>query len=207
MYIPKYFKIEDERMILDFMEKNSFGLLLSVSGDEVLNSQIPFLILKNNNDLFLQGHVARENDQFEKSKGKKVSALFLGPHHYISPSWYKSPSAVPTWDYAVVKATGIMEPLDDTDTLSQLRQLSKKFDPSWEALRKDKEQYYQKMMRELAAFKIKVDILEAKWKMSQNRPVEDLPEIMKQLRDFKENDADATADAILKVNKERLDRV
>lgn len=204
MYIPKYFELKDERKIVEFMKQNAFGVLLSVYRDEVLNSQIPFLVSREGDDLFVEGHLAKENDHSGKIHEKKVSALFLGSHHYISPRWYTIEKSVPTWDYSVVKATGIARILNYADTLKQLRGLSINFDPQWDAMRKDREEFYQNMVQEIVSFKFKVDVLEGKMKMSQNRPKEDIKGIISNLEQTGSTQVLQTAKMVKEFNKNRL---
>src|SRR5690606_39173358 len=59
----------------------------------------------------LQGHVARANPVWQKLQDESdVLAIFQGPNHYISPSWYPSKKehgrVVPTWNYLVVHVRG-----------------------------------------------------------------------------------------------------
>ena len=204
MYIPKYFSVKDEKFILGFMEKNSFGILLTANGEEVMNSHIPILVGKNGDDIVLRGHLATENNQWEKSTDHPVSILFLGPHHYISPRWYKDESSVPTWNYAVVKATGIFKILSRVQAEKLLVDLSRKFDQEWSSRGKEKELYYQKMVDQIVAFQIKVDLLEAKWKMSQNRPKEDIPIIVHELQEINTELSLETASEIKKQNHNRI---
>lgn len=204
MYIPKYFKLKDEAAIMEFVKQNNFGILLSVDRDEVMNSQIPFIISKVGSDIFIEGHLSKQNEQSEKIIGQKVSSLFLGPHHYISPRWYSIEQSVPTWDYSVVKATGIAQELNNEETALQLRTLSRNHDPSWEALRRDKEEYYMKMMKEIVSFKFKVDLLEAKMKMSQNRPKEDINGIISGLDEIGTIQAMETSKLVGEYNRGRL---
>lgn len=204
MYIPKYFELKDEGKIIEFMKQNAFGILLSVDRDEVMNSQIPFLISREGDDLFVEGHLAKENEHSRKIDGNKVSALFLGPHHYISPRWYTIEKSVPTWDYSIVKATGIARILNNEETLKQLRGLSMNFDPQWDAMRKDREEYYQNMVKEIVSFKFKVDVLEGKMKMSQNRPKEDIKGIISNLEQTGSTQAIETSKMVREFNKNRL---
>jgi transcriptional regulator len=44
-----------------------------------------------------------------------VTAIFHGPHGYVSPSWYTVKKAVPTWNYAVVHVRGRVVRIDDSD--------------------------------------------------------------------------------------------
>ncbi len=206
MYIPNEFKVTDQEKVYQFIRKNSFGLLLTSVNDEIFNSQIPFIIKPEGDSFILYGHLSRNNDQWKTSENKKVTVLFLGPHHYISPRWYTIESSVPTWDYATVKINGILELLERSQTELLLKELSLEFDPEWAALQKEKEDYYQKMIEEIVGFRIKVTEIFAKWKMSQNRPVEDITKVLDNLNKIPHSDAKETAHEILESNLSRLTR-
>ncbi len=68
------------------------------------------LLQQGENEFVLRGHVARANPVWKKAKGQAL-AIFLGPHAYVSPSWYPSKAetgkAVPTWNYITVHAKGV----------------------------------------------------------------------------------------------------
>jgi transcriptional regulator len=37
---------------------------------------------------------------------------FVGPHAYISPTWYGTPNQVPTWNYVSIEARGRVQLLE-----------------------------------------------------------------------------------------------
>ena len=50
--------------------------------------------------------------------GQRAVAVFRGPHGYVSPGWLvtdQSRQGVPTWNFAVVHATGTLVAIDDPD--------------------------------------------------------------------------------------------
>ena len=48
--------------------------------------------------------------------------MFSGPHAYVSPTWYRTPGTVPTWNYAAVHAYGMCELIEGTDAIEVIRQ-------------------------------------------------------------------------------------
>src|SRR4051812_46359409 len=49
----------------------------------------------------LLGHFGRSNPQWRTlAQSPQATVLLLGPHGYISPSWYADRSQAPTWNYA-----------------------------------------------------------------------------------------------------------
>src|ERR1700677_3988599 len=76
----------------------------------------------------LRGHEARANPVW-KAGGGEALAIFLGPHAYVSPSWYPSKAAtvmaVPTWNYITVHAQGGIRWIEDANWLrAHVTQLS-----------------------------------------------------------------------------------
>jgi predicted FMN-binding regulatory protein PaiB len=45
-------------------------------------------------------------------RAPRVLALFLGPHGYISPSWFADRTQAPTWNYATLQLTLDLELLE-----------------------------------------------------------------------------------------------
>ena len=168
MYVPREFKIDDMEKIVDFVKNYSFGIVLSIYNGEIYNTQIPLMLDASGNNIVLKGHMARANMQWYHSKNNKVAVLFTGPHHYISPEWYKEKDSVPTWDYMTVRFDGILETMDDIETKKFLVDLSKSYDPEWANKGYDKKEYYAKMVKQIVAFTIKVNKITAKFKLTQN---------------------------------------
>ena len=70
----------------------------------------------------LHGHLSRQNPQTNTFDGKQQAVIvFRGPHSYISPTWYtKTTDVVPTWNFAVVHATGALRPVTGKKELHDL---------------------------------------------------------------------------------------
>ncbi len=108
MYIPESFR-EDRRQILQaFMRDNSFATLVSCDHGRPIASHLPFLLDGDRGSSgFLLGHMARANPQWrDLADHPNVMVIFQGPHAYVSPSYYRSDFAVPTWNYVTVHAYG-----------------------------------------------------------------------------------------------------
>ena len=101
-------------------------------------------------------------------------AMFAGPHAYISPSWYETGPAVPTWNYASVHAYGPAQRIDDPEWLRGLvRRLSERHEarePTPWRMEDLPEPYVQAMLTGIIGVELAVARLEGKFKLSQNRP-------------------------------------
>jgi len=115
--------------------------------------------------------------------------IFQGPQGYITPNWYPSKAehgkVVPTWNFSVVHAYGRPEVMDDKDwlhqhvtelTAQQERNDAKPWAPS-DAPRV----YIEVMLRSIIGFRFAIRRLEGKWKMSQNREMQDRDGVAKGL--------------------------
>lgn len=87
MYIPTAFEQTDQNKLHEFIEANSFGLLVSTHVGEPFATHLPFLLQRDSGPHgCLFGHVARANPQWRDLDGQTVLAIFTGPHAYISPA-------------------------------------------------------------------------------------------------------------------------
>lgn len=173
MYIPKYFKIEEEEVIYDFIDKYGFATLFSQHEGEPYATHLPLMLNKTENALY--GHFARPNEQWKDAENQQVLAVFQGPHCYISPSWYETDKAVPTWNYVSIHVYGKMEIVDDPKAVfDSLNDLVEKYesDDSPYSLGEVEPSYVEGLSKGIVAFKINITKIEAKAKLSQNHPIE-----------------------------------
>ena len=125
-------------------------------------------------------------------------AIFAGPHAYISPSWYEAGPAVPTWNYASVHAYGTTRTIADADWLHDLvRRLTVRHEgrepaPPWR-MEDLPETYVASMLNGITGIELAVSRLEGKFKLSQNRPAADRPQIIAALEEREDPDSRAVA--------------
>ncbi|MGG3468452.1 FMN-binding negative transcriptional regulator [Neobacillus pocheonensis] len=182
MYIPKHFKIDDENIIYDFIEKYGFATLFSQHNGEPYATHLPLMLNKSDNALY--GHFARPNEQWKDAENQQVLVVFQGPHCYISPSWYETKMAVPTWNYVSIHVYGKMEIIEDEKVIfDSLNDLVNKYESpdSPYNLNDVEPSFIAGMSKGIVAFRIEITKIEAKAKLSQNHPVERQELIIKQL--------------------------
>jgi transcriptional regulator len=201
VYLPKHFTESDPAILAALMRRHPFATLVSSGGAGLIASHIPLLYDSEPGPFGrLHGHLALPNPQTADLRERREAlAIFHGPHAYISPRWYKTHPAVPTWNYAVVHAYGTLEPVPDkAGHLAMLDRLATLFeagaDHPWR-LADQPESYVNGMVRGVLAFTIAVTRLEGKFKLNQNRSAEDRRGVIAALRE--EGDADAAAVAAL----------
>lgn len=192
LYIPKHFKIDDEELIYDLIDQYSFATLFSQHNGEPCATHLPLLLNKSENALY--GHFARPNEQWKDAEDQQLLVIFQGPHCYISPSWYETTKAVPTWNYVSVHVYGNLEIIEDRDVIvDSLHDMVNKYEsPDSRYHLNDVEPgFLEGMSKGIAAFKIKITKMEAKAKLSQNHPIERQELIIKQLENTtKQNNRD-----------------
>jgi transcriptional regulator len=196
MYIPPSFRVEDAAKIAAFMRHHSFATLITDDRGAPFASHLPMLYRpENGSHGSLLSHMARANPQWRHfDSGREALAIFHGPHSYISPSWYQTGPAVPTWNYAVVHAYGVPKTFSDHDrVISLLRELvatyESAFDQPWPGILPD--EYRDKMIQGIVAFEIPITRVEGKFKLGQNRPIADVQGVFDTLS--RSTDADSRA--------------
>jgi transcriptional regulator len=121
MYIPAAFAETDLAKLDDFIELNSFGLLVSQVEGLPFATHLPFLLERTTGPHgTLLGHMARANPQWREAGGQTGLAIFSGPHAYISPTWYEAEQVVPTWNYTAVHAYGRLQIVEDEGALLEI---------------------------------------------------------------------------------------
>ncbi|RSD29002.1 FMN-binding negative transcriptional regulator [Mesobacillus subterraneus] len=202
MYIPTHFKLEDEAMIHEFIEKYSFATLISQHNGVPYATHLPLAFRKTENALY--GHFARPNQQWKDAVNQQVLAIFHGPHSYISPSWYETMNAVPTWNYVSVHVYGKMEIIEDQQVIfKSLNEMVGKYETASSPynLSEVDASYIDGMSQGIVAFKINITKIEGKAKLSQNHPAERQKLIIKQLENSTQQDDQEVA-ALMKKNLE-----
>ena len=179
MYIPTSFRVSDEGTMFSFIERYDFGTVVTSSPqDGLLATHVPLLVRHVGERSVLLGHLARANEHWRYFDGKTPAlVIFQGPHGYVSPSWYATTPAVPTWNYAVVHVYGRPLATEDRQVTSDvLEGLIHKYEshrPEPYRTEKLPKGFYEQMMNRIVAFEMPVDKIESKFKLGQNRSQED----------------------------------
>lgn len=180
MYLPGYTQVKDRTVLIDFIRTNSFGTLVSPNLEA---NHYPFLASEESGELVLWAHLSRQNPQWKDLK--KALVVFTGPHGYISPTLYENPLNVPTWNYTAVHATCSVSVVED-DELH--RRLMREMVATEEARNGTNWSYelphdfHEKLLKGIVWLRLKVEKLEGKFKLSQNRDLADYEGVMAGLK-------------------------
>jgi transcriptional regulator len=177
-YVPQHFRMPDEATLQEFMTTYDFATIVSGAPTGLMVSHVPVLVRTAGAGLVIVGHLARANPHCRLMDGATPAlAVFHGPHGYVSPTWYATAPAVPTWNYGVVHAHGLPAVNEDATFLrGVLEELARRYEGDGPAAwRPDglPEDYYEGLLRGIVAFELPVTRLDGKFKLGQNRSVED----------------------------------
>lgn len=178
MYVPAVFAEKDLATLHALIEDHGFATLVTNAPTGPVATHLPIMLDRARGAQgTLVAHLARANPHARALDGADALAIFLGPHGYISPSWYGQHPSVPTWNYAAVHVYGRARMVDDPARLDTIvRQLVEQYESGrakrWSAddLPAD---YMKGMLRGIVGVEIEIARLEGKLKLSQNRNAAD----------------------------------
>ncbi|HTZ82505.1 MAG TPA: FMN-binding negative transcriptional regulator [Candidatus Acidoferrales bacterium] len=184
MYIPEYFRVQDQESAVRFMRANPFAILISDNAEAPFATHVPVVIRAEGERMTIRGHVAKANPHWQFLQERpKCLMIFHGPHAYVSTSNYAARENVPTWNYGAVHAYGEARVFSEPEQLLQvLHDLIPTFEAAyaeqWESL---SEAYRSRMLSHIVGFEITVSEVEAKFKLSQNRTKEEQQKVIESL--------------------------
>ena len=201
MFTPEKFKMTELSDKHKFIEEFGFGVVISCA-DDLSATHLPFVLQTNEGEQgVLYAHCAKANPLWRSIEGQNVLVIFTGPHAYISPTWYTSQPAVPTWNYAAVHAYGIASLLNPQDTLKAVDQVVEKYEPQLLVTRNIvTDTIKHKMLAGIVGFKIELTKLQGQLKLGQHRSKEDQAGVYKTLSHSKRLSDLALANYMQKIN-------
>jgi transcriptional regulator len=193
MYIPKFYEEKDLAEIEKLIHEFGFAILVTAKDGSPIATHLPLQLEKNEDgDWLLQGHMAKANPQWRLFEGADVLAIFLGPHTYVSPSWYNHKN-VPTWNYKAVHAYGKVRLVEGEELTNNLRKIMARYESAHAENPTQFDEVPDSVLlpdlRALVGFEIKVERLEAASKLSQNRDAESHQNIIEHLKKMNAYDA------------------
>jgi transcriptional regulator len=221
MYIPAHFAA-DETAVRELLTRHGAADLITLTADGLLATMLPFAYEPAAGEPGAQwgallGHVARNNDQWRKPALGESLAIVRGPDAYVSPSWYAAKAehgrVVPTWNYVTAHVYGRLVVHDDPAWVEDVvRRLTAKHEtarlaspgqaPEWPAWSVDDapRKFIEGQLRAIVGLELQITRIEAKAKLSQNRPVTDIPGVVAGLA---ARGDDRSAEAVEHANERR----
>jgi len=211
MYIPAHFA-PDAALVDELLHNHGAADLVTVTEQGLVATMLPFIYVPPGEASIggprsagqhgaLHGHLARNNDQWKLSAAGESLAIVRGPDAYISPGWYASKvehgRVVPTWNYVTAHVYGRLVVHDDPVWTEDLvRRLTGKHeahrDHPW-SVDDAPRAFIEGQLRAIVGIELEITRIEAKAKLSQNRPPADVEGVIAGLR---ERGDKASADAV-----------
>jgi transcriptional regulator len=172
MYTPPAYKMTDTDAVYGLIRAYDFAVLVVPGEDDMLATHLPLKL--DEDKAVLTGHAARANPFCKAVEdGQDVLAVFSGPHAYVSPTWYSDPdNNVPTWNYLAVHVYGKLRALSGDEAGQALSAQVADFESSWRITNLE-EKKRAKMEAAILPFELIIERIEAKAKLSQNKPIEE----------------------------------
>ena len=208
MYIPAHFAPDDET-VGELLRNHGAADLVTLTEQGLVATMLPFIYLPEVGEHgALYGHVARNNDQWKLPAVGDGLAIVRGPDAYVSPTWYASKAehgrVVPTWNYVTAHVYGQFVVHDDPVWTERLvRRLTAKHEAAnahpW-SVDDAPRAFIEGQLRAIVGIEVAISRIEAKAKLSQNRPAADVAGVIAGLRE--RGDA-RSADAVAQANASR----
>ncbi len=213
MYRPAQFREDRKPILAAAIKELQFASLITFTGQQLLASHIPVLLKGEEGSFRLEGHVARGNPQWKQlDRSIEALALFVGPHSYVSPSWYatknKHQRVVPTWNYISVHVNGPLSVIDDPQWL--LRHVKELTDHNeldrdmpW-SIDDAPREFIEQLCGGIVGFSMEVRQMEGTWKMAQHKSKADRMGVIHGLRLSDSDSSQSVASVMTRLEEERL---
>ena len=191
MYRPDHHRVDDLATMHALMRARPLATLVSSGAAGLCATHMPTVLKDEGTNGTIEFHLARANPHWkELAECSEALMTFQGPDAYITPNWYPSKAehqkVVPTWNYAAVHAYGRPEIMRDPEALRRhvgesTDQQEKSEAVPW-AVTDAPERYVEVMLRGIVGFRFVITRIEGKWKMSQNREMQDRAGVVQGLK-------------------------
>jgi transcriptional regulator len=177
MYLPTCFEETDSDAIAGLITAFPLAAIICVHDGELVANHIPLMM---NGSSELVGHTAKANTLHELIEdGARALAIFQSEDAYISPNWYPTKQEthrhVPTWNYQTVHIRGRItfshsrkDKLAVVGRLTKFQEQKTFGDRAWKMSDAPRD-YMEQMLDNIVAFRIDIESISAKSKLSQNR--------------------------------------
>lgn len=184
MYRPAHFEENRTEVLHALMREHPLGQLVTRGPDGLDANPVPFELEPSSGPHgLLCAHVARANPVWQQAHDSEVLVIFQAADGYISPNGYPSKPEhhrhVPTWNYQVVHAHGVLRVLDDERFVRGLvARLTREHEARSQQPRPWKmgdapPDYIDSMLKMIVGIEIEITRLIGKFKLGQNREARD----------------------------------
>ena len=202
-YRPPHVRADERAPLLDLIAAHPLATFITVAEGLPVVTYMPMLAREENGTLWLEGHLARANNQWRGGDGH-AAALFRVAEHYVSPTWYATKRingrVVPTFDYIAVEARGDVRFVED---VTWLREFVARLTVSQEAsvganwtIDEAPEDYLESQLKAIVGVQMRVDALTGLFKLNRHHPAENVAGVIAGLEKLGSPDALAIAAAM-----------
>jgi len=190
VYVPQHFAMDDDA-VQELLREHGAGDLVTATAEGLVATMLPFVYDASRGPHgALLGHVARNNEHWRHAPVGEALVILRGPDAYVSPQWYAAKRehgrVVPTWNYVTAHVYGELVVHDDVDWLDDLvRQLTAKHEagrPEPWAVDDAPPRFVAGQLRAIVGMELVISRIEAKAKLSQNRPAADIDGVVEGAR-------------------------
>ena len=180
MYLPESFVTNDRNKIVSFIKQHSLADLVTVNNGALSSNKVPLYFDEKSRALY--GHFSKQNPQLiDLELDNEVLVIFSGAQAYVSPRDYRSKDMVPTWNFQTLQVRGRVSISNEKElitTLDKLSQYQEKDSTNPWSMTELNNEKLQKMLEVIVGYKIEIQDVKFKEKMSQNREVKDQQSII-----------------------------
>ena len=194
MYKFSYFQEPDNSKVIEFMQANTFALLIGMGEDYPVATQVPLSVNIINGNLEIKGHLMKNTDHHKAFlKNNRVLVVFTGAHCYVSARWYNNPQTASTWNYMTVQVKGKIVFTDEAGTREAIETVTNYYEEpeSPAAYKNIPEEYIASLVKAITGFYIEVESMDHVFKLSQNKTADEQQNIVDAL--MKQGDSNAVA--------------
>ncbi len=169
-HTPRYLMTDPEE-VKRLIRGNPWATFVSATSAGLVASHYPVLLDESADGITLLSHFGRPDDELHELGRHQMLVIIQGPHDYVSPSWYAPGDLVPTWNHVTAHLYGTPALLSTEENYAVLCQLTEHFERHQQRGRSllEDEAATRRAAKGTAGLRLRVDRLDARAKLSQNK--------------------------------------
>ena len=187
MYVPSAFAPTDDA-VRELLLRHRAADLVTAGPEGLTATMLPFLYDAGATPC--AGTWPATTTTGAPADGAAALVIVRGPDAYISPSWYATKAehgrVVPTWNYVTAHVHGVVTVHDDPAWVAELvRELTDRHEagrPAPWSVDDAPPKFFAGQLRAIVGVELAIERIEAKFKLSQNRPAADVDGVIEGLR-------------------------
>ncbi|MCR1786137.1 FMN-binding negative transcriptional regulator [Nocardioides carbamazepini] len=174
------YALTDRAAVRQLVAEHPFVTIVSATSRGLVASHYPVILdgsaAGGDEEIVLLGHVGRPDEELHELGEHEVLVVVHGAQGYVSPSWYdRSEPEVPTWNFTVAHLHGRPEILSAEENYAVLGRFVDHFEAGLAHPRPlegtpEDAALAREIHRGTVGFRIRVTRVEAKRKLSQDKP-------------------------------------